>query len=81
MGYAANKQRFHPLCKVHNSIAVYAAIVSLLYSLSNRSLVGSCGWFTSYIALANTYVNHLYLYHLPTWSFAGIDHLTTLLPE
>ena len=49
-------------CKVHNfHCCICSGSVSLYYSIYNRSLVGFCGWFTSYIVLANYYVNHLYL--------------------
>ena len=51
------------------------------YSIYNRSLVGFCWCFTSYIVLANDYVKHLYFYYLPTPVITSIDHIPTLLPN
>ena len=54
-------------CKVHNfHCCICSSGVSPLSSIYSRSLMGFYGWFTSYIVLANYYVNHLYFYYLPT---------------
>ena len=67
-------------CKVHNShCCICSSSISLCYSIYNRSLVGFCGCFTSYIVLANYYVKHLYFCYLLTPVITGIDHIPTLL--
>ena len=67
-------------CKVHNShCCICKSGIFPYYSIYNRSLVGFCWCFTSYIVLANDYVKPLYFYYLPTPVITGIDHIPTLL--
>ena len=67
-------------CKVHNShCCICSSDIFPYYSIYNRSLIGFCGCFTSYIVLINDYVKHLYIYYLLTPVITGIDHIPTLL--
>ena len=68
------------LCKVHNShCCICSSGISPYYSIYNRSLVGFCGCFTSYIVSANDYVKHLYFCYLLTSVITAIDHTSTQL--
>ena len=67
-------------CKVHNShCCICSSGIFPYYSIYNRSPVGFCGCFTSYIVLANDYVKHLCFCYLPTPVITGIDHIPMLL--
>ena len=67
----------HATCKVHNSIAVYAAMVSFLTILcTTEALQASVGGLLD-IVLANDYVNHLYFCYLPTSVITAIDQTST----
>ena len=68
-------------CTVHNShCCICSSGIFPSYSIYNRSLVGFCGCFSSYIVLANDYVKHLYFCYLPTPVITSIDHCYALNP-